>query len=176
MLFQANTVLNCNENLAMETYLYQVNYLKKDVVFVNTYKALPSIFGIIMTDINRDSVGLRSFSPTLNGNSFLIQEDECFDKETVHTSNEQVAIIIIGQVANIGTTTCGMMFIQGALTNPPSASPSVFPSSAEPSSSMPSSSTPSSAAPSSVVPSAKRLFIMRSNSTYLAMLDLFRLH
>ena len=168
MLFQANTLLNCIENLAIETYLYQVNYLKKDILYSNTYKALPGIFGQIMTDAGRDSVGLRSFSPTFNGNSFITQEDECFDQETIHVNNEQVAILIIGQIATVGSTTCGMIFNQAAPTTSPSATPSAIPStsptarpsaspSAIPSSARPSatpSNSPGTFTPSSSVPSS----------------------
>eukprot|EP00341_Mesodinium_pulex_P009461 CAMPEP_0116962924 /NCGR_PEP_ID=MMETSP0467-20121206/47594_1 /TAXON_ID=283647 /ORGANISM="Mesodinium pulex, Strain SPMC105" /LENGTH=210 /DNA_ID=CAMNT_0004651433 /DNA_START=101 /DNA_END=730 /DNA_ORIENTATION=+ len=111
MLFERGMDTNCIENLVIESFMYQVTYLKLSVTYINTFTQPPAIFGLLNSLIGQDSTGIRSFNLEVNSADFLTQEDKCRKEETSHVFEEVTAILVVGRAeSSANAVTCGATF------------------------------------------------------------------
>jgi hypothetical protein len=146
MTFINDIQVSCKAGLSFETAKYDgVTHFKTDVEFKNTYILPPGLYGTIGTARSlADSTGLRAFSRTVQGSSFITQEDQCFDRETQHTTGELVYTFVVGELSNQSCTVCRAVF------SPETSQPTSLPTYAlvsETPSLMPSTPRPSTTAP-----------------------------
>lgn len=129
VIFEQGLRVTCVENLVIETYKYQVNYVKQNLHYANSFLIPPGVFGMVNTLLGRDSLGLRAFNVGVNSSDFITQEDQCLDDETTHENFETAAILIVGQT-KVGKTVCGAVYNNNQPTSMPSFAPTNSPTSA----------------------------------------------
>ena len=99
MAFDTSININCNENIGLEMRKFDsITYTKREIPFHYTYKSAPGLFGSLNSATSlADSTGLRAFDRTSRKVFLITQEDQCYDEETIHTTPEVAAAIVIGE-------------------------------------------------------------------------------
>lgn len=113
MAFPTDIKISCVEKLTFETHrYYPVTHVTVDVAYHYYYTNPPGIFGMVGSSVSlADSTGLRTFDRSSSGTSIVTQEDQCYDEETVHTTQEVVFAFIIGEQAqSTSCTVCRAFF------------------------------------------------------------------
>ena len=66
ILFKSGYAITCKEKLTLESrrYVLEVNEIKRNINFQNTFLRPPGVFGMIQSMLGQDSVGLRVFERT----------------------------------------------------------------------------------------------------------------
>ena len=130
-IFERDHHIQCVEGLVFETQIsFPVTSEAIEVDFFFTYDYPPGIFGMLGS-LNSlgDSTALRVFERTETKAWYITQEDQCFDEETRHTTEERSFAFIAGESRGLEVpqTRC---FISYAYSNPtgvPSSHPSLAP-------------------------------------------------
>ena len=128
-IFPAPLKMNCLEGMLFETHIYStVTSVAIKVPFDFTYDYPPGLFGMLGSTVSIvDSTTLRTFGRTNSSASFITQEDQCTDEQTVHTSPELAFTFIVGELHDsISDIRCYVRF-STAETFPPTSSPTIVP-------------------------------------------------
>jgi hypothetical protein len=91
--------LKCVSGLVIETSIRyrEVTSQALHFSYFFNYAAAPALFGMLGTlNSVADSTVLRSFNRTVDGSSFITQEDQCTDEEMKHTTPESAFSMTIG--------------------------------------------------------------------------------
>lgn len=99
MAFDTSVEINCFEFVALETRKFSgVSFLKQVISLSYVYKSSPGVFAALNSAISlADSTGLRVTDRTTRKVSLITQEDQCYDEETIHTTPEVIAAVVIGE-------------------------------------------------------------------------------
>ena len=146
-IYEQDVRIRCTEGLHIETRIdYPITSDAKHVNFFFDYDYPPGLYGMIgtLTSVN-DAATLRVFNNSESEAFYITQEDQCYDEETKHTSNESAFTFAIGEStasdASVPLTECYIVYNNaiptgqptqrptGAPTKPPSSQPSGDPSS-----------------------------------------------
>jgi hypothetical protein len=156
LIYQNGMNVSCVEGLSMEGSIFTgVTNVKVPITFGYTYLVPPGVFGVVGSSISlTDSTGLRVFDTTTTTASIILQEDQCVDEETDHTTGEIVFTLVIGAQTSVPSCViCFAIFSPNPPTVPPTFVPSVAPT-ASPSVSPTASPSISPTASPSVSPTA----------------------
>jgi len=134
MSFELNKNFSCLEDWGMETTLFEdVTNAALVVSHDYTYREIPGTFGIVGTVVGLvDSTTVRVFEESISGVSFMLQEDQCMDLETDHTTKEDVWMLTMGRLEAASAASCiicQVVFTPYVPTEQPTLSPSAAPSS-----------------------------------------------
>jgi len=109
LTFQKNIAIACIEKLSFETAKYHnvtsapipYNYIFNDYVYnPGTYGMLLSMNSLV------DSTGLRVFDHSKQSCKVITQEDQCGDEESVHTTPEDMGLLIVGERKEASNVVC----------------------------------------------------------------------
>jgi hypothetical protein len=98
LAFEAGIQLNCAEKITFQTYasIKDVTSVGVTIPFIMDYIRPPGVFGMLNSIVDTDSIALRVFETTRTSVSFLVQEDQCWDEEVMHSAMESASVLIVG--------------------------------------------------------------------------------
>jgi hypothetical protein len=139
LLYNGGMAVSCIEGLTLEGTIFTgVANIKVSITFGYSYLVTPGVFGTVGSSTSlTDSTGLRVFDRSTTGAAIIVQEDQCGDEETDHTTGETVFTLTIG--VQTGLPSCTICFAKFTTAKPsttpsfvPTFSPSSHPSSSDP--------------------------------------------
>ena len=133
MSFEVNRTLSCLEDWGVETHIFEdVTNAAMLVTHKYTYREIPGTFGIVGTVRGLvDSTTVRVFEESKTQVNFMLQEDQCTDLETDHTTPEDVFMLTMGRLDEVSSTSCTICqvyFTPYIPTEQPTVAPSAAPS------------------------------------------------
>jgi hypothetical protein len=129
LIYQNGMNVSCTEGLSMEGSIFSgVTNVKVPITFGYTYLVPPGVFGVVGSSTSlTDSTGLRVFGTTTTTALIILQEDQCVDAETDHTTGEVVFTLVIGAQTSVPSCVICFAIFSSNPTVPPTTSPSVSP-------------------------------------------------
>lgn len=126
LAFITDTTIICKEGLTLETHMYSgVTNLNNIMSYNYIYQGIPGLFGVVGSSVSlSDSTSIRIFNRSSSSTNFILQEDQCIDEETSHTTPEIVYMMTLGKQ----TTKTSCIICQGIFT-PQTSSPTISPTS-----------------------------------------------
>ena len=128
-VYEQDVRIRCVEGLHMETKVdYPVTSDAKNVGFYFDYDYPPALFGMLgsLRSVN-DAATLRVLNKSEVVVFYITQEDQCYDQETMHTSNESAFSFVVGKSETtdhtLPITACNVEYYHMFPTAEPSAQP-----------------------------------------------------
>mmetsp|Transcript_3084 Transcript_3084/g.4739 ORF Transcript_3084/g.4739 Transcript_3084/m.4739 type:complete len:952 (-) Transcript_3084:169-3024(-) len=113
MVFETGVVISCVERVTFETVRF--DDVTSEALYYSyhfSYKYAPGIYGSLISQNSLvDSTGVRVFERTVSDAYVITQEDQCVENQTIHTTEESVAALVVGELYSAGTEVCVVNFV-----------------------------------------------------------------
>eukprot|EP00602_Paraphysomonas_sp_CaronLab_P003918 CAMPEP_0185017106 /NCGR_PEP_ID=MMETSP1103-20130426/60_1 /TAXON_ID=36769 /ORGANISM="Paraphysomonas bandaiensis, Strain Caron Lab Isolate" /LENGTH=966 /DNA_ID=CAMNT_0027546363 /DNA_START=40 /DNA_END=2940 /DNA_ORIENTATION=+ len=112
MVFETGVVISCVEKMTFETVRFDdVTSQALYYDYFYSYRYPPGIYGSLISQNSFvDSTGVRVFERTSNDAYVITQEDQCVENQTIHTTEESVAALVVGEISGTGDEICSVRF------------------------------------------------------------------